>query len=83
MNNQMEMNMNNQMEMNMNNQINTNINMSNNNGLIDSMNITGLMMDDNMLRIKSIIKPYEEKIKKLEDILRKKEFEIVVFKKIN
>ena len=44
------------------------------------MNMTGLMMDENTIRIKNIVKPYEEKIKKLEDILRKKEFEIVVLK---
>ena len=80
MNNQFKMNMNNHIRMNMNKPIDVNMNLNNNIGCIDSMNMTGLMMDENTIRIKNIVKPYEEKIKKLEDILRKKEFEIVVLK---
>ena len=64
--------------MNMNNQMN--MNAYNQSKLTDSMYMTGIFMDENALRIKNIIKPYEEKIKQLEEILRKKEFEIIILK---
>ena len=64
--------------MNMNNQMNMNAN--NQSKLTDSMYMAGIFMDENALRIKNIIKPYEEKIKQLEEILRKKEFEIIILK---
>ena len=38
------------------------------------------MMDENIQRIKEIIKPYEDKIKEQEEIIRKNTFQIVLLK---
>ena len=38
------------------------------------------LMDENALRIKNIILPYENKIKELEEIIRQKDFEIAILK---
>ena len=90
--NPMMMNMNNQM-MNMN-QIMMNQMMMNQMGNSDmnSNNLDGNQMhfnnnnfNDNSfnnieLRISNIVEPYEEKIKELEEKLRKKDFEIIVLK---
>ena len=54
----------------------------NNMGMID-MNVMNNMQnlnDENVLRIKNIIQPYENKIKELEEIIRQKDFEIAVLK---
>ena len=62
----------------------------NNNGInnmgINQMNMHNQsnLMDENALRIKNLIQPYENKIKELEEIIRQKDFEIAVLKdKIN
>ena len=54
----------------------------NNMGMID-MNVMNNMQnlnDENVLRIKNIIQPYENKIKELEEVIRQKDFEIAVLK---
>ena len=38
------------------------------------------LMDENALRVKNLIQPYENKIKELEEVIRQKEFEIAVLK---
>ena len=38
------------------------------------------MIDENSIRIKNIIQPYETRIKELEDLLRQKDFEIACLK---
>ena len=38
------------------------------------------LMDENALRVKNLIQPYENKIKELEEIIRQKDFEIAVLK---
>ena len=48
----------------------------NNMGMNNQPNIT----DENALRIKNIIQPYENKIKELEEIIRQKDFEIAILK---
>ena len=77
MNNPM-MGMNNQM-MGMNNPM-----MGMNNGMMGMnnpmMGMNNVMNDDTSLRIKSIIEPYEKKIKDLEEQIRQKDFEIAVLK---
>ena len=62
----------------------------NNNGInnmgINQMNMHNQsnFMDENALRIKNLIQPYENKIKELEEIIRQKDFEIAILKdKIN
>ena len=62
----------------------------NNNGInnmgINQMNMHNQsnLMDENALRIKNLIQPYENKIKELEEIIQQKDFEIAVLKdKIN
>ena len=37
-------------------------------------------MDENALKVKNIIQPYENKIKELEEIIRQKDFQIAVLK---
>ena len=44
------------------------------------MNNQQNLMDENAIRIKNIIQPYENKIKELEEIIRQKDFEIAVLK---
>jgi hypothetical protein len=51
----------------------------NNMGMIGMNNIQNLN-DENALRIKYIIQPYENKIKELEEIIRQKDFQIAVLK---
>ena len=47
-------------------------------------NINQMNMDNTAMNIKSIVQPYENKIKELEEIIRQKDFEITVLKqKIN
>jgi hypothetical protein len=58
--------------MGMNNNIMNNMNM-------DTMNqTTNIMMDESALRIKNIIKPYEEKIKELEETIRQNYLKIAI-----
>ena len=52
-----------------------NIGMNNNQQNLMNNNI---IMDENSMRIKNIILPYERKIKELEDIIRQKDFEIAI-----
>ena len=63
----------------------------NNNGLnnigMNNMGINQMNMnnqanfkDENALRIKNLIQPYENKIKELEEVIRQKDFEIAVLK---
>ena len=53
-----------------------------NNMQINPININNQsnLMHENVLRIKNIIQPYENKIKELEEIIRQKDFEIAVLK---
>ena len=67
--NQLNNNNNNEM-MGINNNMGMNINMMD--------QTTNIMMDDNALRIKNIIKPYEEKIKELEETIRKNYLKIAI-----
>ena len=53
-----------------------NMGMINMNGMNNMQNLN----DENALRIKNIIQPYENKIKELEEIIRQKDFEIAVLK---
>ena len=78
--NQMGMN---QMGMN---QMNSNMgmnpmNFNNPNNMNNMGNLPmGNIFDDNSLKIKNLVKPYEDKIKELEEKLRQKEFEIACLK---
>jgi hypothetical protein len=77
------MNNTNQMMNNNNNQEinNSNHMMSNNNQMnINNISFQNQNMDNDSLRIKKIIKPYEEKIKILEEQIRQKDFEIICLK---
>lgn len=48
---------------------------------MNQMEMNTINLDDQTtFNIKSIVKPYEDKIKKLEDLIRKKDFEITVLK---
>jgi len=49
-------------------------------GMDYQMSMEEQLMDYNDLRIKNIIKPYEEKIKKLEEIIAQKDFQITCLK---
>ena len=44
------------------------------------MNIQPNLMDNTALNIKNIIQPYENKIRVLEEIIKQKDFEIIVLK---
>ena len=44
------------------------------------MNMQPNLMDNTALNIKNIIKPYEDKIRQLEEIIKQKDFEIIVLK---
>ena len=48
----------------------------NNIGMNNHLNL----MDENALKVKNIIQPYENKIKELEEIIRQKDFQIAVLK---
>ena len=45
-----------------------------------NMNNQANLKDENALRIKNLIQPYENKIKELEEVIRQKDFEIAVLK---
>ena len=87
MNNQM---MNNPMRENniMNNEISNNNNQMNNfnqrsmnyNNHMNNMEMSNFMMDENELIIKELIKPYEDKIKELEETIKKNNFDLAVLK---
>ena len=51
----------------------------NNIGMI-GMNNQPNLMDQTALNVKSIIEPYENKIRELEEIIKQKDFEIIVLK---
>ena len=57
---------------------NMNQNGMNNFGMNPIMN--GITMDQTALNIKSIVEPYENKIRELEEIIKQKDFEITVLK---
>ena len=57
-----------------------NMGMINMNRMNNMMNNMQNLNDENVLRIKNIIQPYENKIKELEEIIRQKDFEIAVLK---
>ena len=44
------------------------------------MNMQPNLMDNTAIHIKNIIKPYEDKIRQLEEIIKQKDFEIIVLK---
>ena len=44
------------------------------------MNMQSNLMDNTAMHIKNIIKPYEDKIRQLEEIIKQKDFEIIVLK---
>ena len=48
--------------------------------IMNNQLMTNFLMDDTAMKIKYIIDPYEQKIIKLEKIIREKDFEIVVLK---
>ena len=50
------------------------------NNMMGMNNAQQNIMDENALRIKNIIQPYENKIKQLEEIIRQKDFEITILK---
>jgi hypothetical protein len=50
------------------------------NNIIEKKNNQQNIMDEDALRIKNIIQPYEIRIKELEDLLREKDFEIACLK---
>ena len=80
LNNNNNLMMNNPM-MNNNNKIMANPMMNNNNQMyINNLQIQNQNMDNESLRIKKIIQPYEEKIKQLEEQIRQKDFEITCLK---
>ena len=62
------------------------INLMSNNMEMNPMNFNNQIImnnmgfDDNSLKIKNLVKPYEDKIKELEEKLRQKEFEIACLK---
>ena len=62
----------------MNNMMNMNQNGMNNFGMNPIMN--GFQMDQTALNVKSIVEPYENKIRELEEIIKQKDFEITVLK---
>ena len=63
----------------MNNMMNNmNQNGMNNFGMNPIM--SGFTMDQTALNIKSIVEPYENKIRELEEIIKQKDFEITVLK---
>ena len=66
----------NPMQMNQFNQMNFNNQM----GMNNFMNMGNIFNDTNAFKIKNLIKPYEDKIKELEEKLREKEFEIACLK---
>jgi hypothetical protein len=71
-------------QMPMMNQMNNNQMMGMNNNIINNMKMdtmnqtTNIMMDESALRIKNIIKPYEEKIKELEETIRQNYLKIAI-----
>ena len=77
--NPMQMNQFNQMNMN-NNMNNNQMNFNNQMGMNNFMNMGNIFNDTNAFKIKNLIKPYEDKIKELEEKLREKEFEIACLK---
>ena len=72
----------------MNNEISSNNNQMNNfnqrsmnyNNHMNNMEMSNFMMDENELIIKELIKPYEDKIKELEETIRKNNFDLAVLK---
>lgn len=60
--------------------MNANAMLMNNMYNIGMNNNQPIIMDENALKVKNIIQPYEDKIKQLEDIIRQKDFEIAVLK---
>jgi len=81
--NQMMMNMNNPMMMNMNQMGNSEMNSNNfgdNQMQFNNNNFNNNSFNNIELRIKNVVEPYEEKIKELEEKLRKKDFENIVLK---
>ena len=52
------------------------MNNMNNFGMKNQLNL----MDNTALNIKNIIQPYENKIRELEEIIKQKDFEIIVLK---
>ena len=71
---------NNQMEMSKQKGMNKQMAMNYQMGIDYQMSMKEQFMDYNDLRIKNIIKPYEEKIKKLEEIIAQKDFQITCLK---
>ena len=47
---------------------------------IQQNQMNGMMMDETAQNIRNIIKPYENKIRELEEIIKQKDFEIIVLK---
>ena len=74
----------NQMEMNQTRMNPMEMNQMGMNPMMNNMGMIGMnqpnLMDDNALRIKNIIQPYEAKIKQLEEIIRQKDLEITILK---
>ena len=64
----------------MNNNGLNNIGMNNMGINLMNMNNQANLKDENALRIKNLIQPYENKIKELEEVIRQKDFEIAVLK---
>ena len=68
---------------NMNMNMNMNQMMGNMNPMgMNNQLMTNFAMDDTAMKLKAIIEPYEKKITELEQIIKKKDFEILVNIKI-
>ena len=56
------------------------IGINNQNNQVNNLINNNMMMDEEEIRVKNIVEPYEKKIKELEEIIRQKDFEISVLK---
>ena len=56
------------------------IGINNQNNQVNNLINNNMMMDEEDIRVKNIVEPYEKKIKELEEIIRQKDFEISVLK---
>ena len=56
------------------------IGINNQNNQVNNLINNNMMMEEEEIRVKNIVEPYEKKIKELEEIIRQKDFEISVLK---
>ena len=71
--------MNNQMKMNNQMGMKNQMGMNNQMGIMpNEFSMANLIIDNTTLRIQNIVKPYEDRIKELEKLIRKKDLQIAV-----